>query len=254
MKNTLFSFSNFNLFCFNKAIKVFIVTASLGCSTLANAGEYKEIEKPANNSDLKDTWLVEYEADDFTDKIEHAKILFIPNNMQDGAAFFFRCQPYYTNFSMQYSEAKQNLLENGSLPNASSKFAKHGYIYDTKQDLTVEINGDDETYEISVGGQNNHITKLFKTTEKLQTDQLGMSLFFTFNFTEMPSFRKANSTDEAKDFFSQLNSAIKEKQTIQFSLKNSSGWQREFTLDTHRMLATTPPEVLEFCITNRTIQ
>ena len=254
MKNTLFSSSNFNLFCFNKALKISIVSTCLSFTTLTHAGKYKEIERPTNNSELKDTWVVEYEADDFTDKIEHAKLLYIPNNMQDGAAFFFRCQPYYTNFSIQYSEAKQNLLEDGTLPNASSKFAKHGYIYDTKQDLTVEIEGDDETYDISVGGQNNHITKLFKTTEKLQADQLGMSLFFTFNFTEMPSFRKANSTDEAVDFFSQLNNAIKEKQTIQFSLKNSSGWQREFSLDTHRMLASTPSDVLDFCMTNRTIQ
>ncbi len=227
----------------------------LSSLTPASAELVKEVENPASGKQfLQDTWVVEYQADAFTEKMEKVKVLYIPKDMQDEAAFFLRCEPFFTNFSIQYTDWEKNLRENGELPNASAKFAKHGFIYDTEQELEVTVDGDDQEYDISVGGQNKHITKLFKTDQKLQPGQLGMSLFFSFVAAEMPSFRSAETSDEAKDFFKQLNQAINTQKPIQFKLENDRGWQRNFSLDTARMVNAVPQEVLEFCVTKRQIK
>jgi len=223
--------------------------------TPAYAGDYQEVEKSFQKNELmQDTWVVTYQADDFTDKVEQAKIIYIPADLQTEAIFFMRCEPYFANFSIQYTDWEKNLKEDGELPNASDKYAKHGFVYDTEQELEISVDGDDEDYDISVGGQTNHITKLFKTDQTLQPGQLGMSLFFSFTFAEMPSFRDAKTSSDARDFFQQLNQAVKTQKPIQFQLENDQGWKRNFQLDTARMVKAVPEEVLGFCLTQRKLK
>ena len=224
-------------------------------TTSSQAAEYREVENNAGqNALLQNTWVTEYEADDFTDKVTLAKITFIPADMGTDASFLFRCRPYYTNFSIQYTDWQKNLLVNGKLTNDSSSFAKHGYVYDSKQTLQASSAGEKQSYLLSVGGQINHVTKLFKTDKKLEPGQMGMSLFFTFNFADMPSFRKAPSTDDAKDFFAQLNNALNQQSPIDFKLVSENGWQRNFVFDTERFVKAVPAQVIDFCVSGRKIQ
>lgn len=243
---------------FTKPVKrLSVITLLMGqlFLTASQAEDTRIVERavPANQL-LKDSWVINYQADDFSDEIKQAKIIYIPKDITQNAAFFIRCEPYFANFSVQYVEQKKNLMDDGSLPNASSKYAKHGYVYDDKQEVEVIVDGDNERYELSIGGQNKHLTKLFKTDKKIQPEQLGMSFFFSFTFKEMPSFRQASTSDEAESFFKQLNTAITSQSNIQFHLETENGWQRQFDLDTKRMLNIVPSEVLEFCVTKRSLK
>lgn len=234
---------------------ILIIACTFGFANSSLAASEKIIENPANNSQLlNDTWVVEYEADDFTDKVEKATITFIPKDFTQQAAFIMRCKPFYTNFKLEYVDNTKNLLEDGELPNASSNFAKHGFIYDSEQQLTVNVDGDKERYNVSVGGQKNYLSKSFKTKQKIQPEQLGMSFFYMFVAQEMPSFRTDNTTDDALDFNTQLKQAFKQQKNIKFTLKSENGWQRKFHLDTTRMLNTIPLEVLKFCVTKRALK
>ncbi len=236
-----------------KFAKMLLYIGFIGYVSTSYADEDKLIENPSNPY-ITDSWVVNYKSDDFTDKVTEATVLYIPPNFGEQAAFFLRCKPYFTNFSMQYTEQEKNLTENGKLPNASDKFAKHGYVYDDKQDMKVTVGDDSENYTLSVGGQNNHLTKLFKTEKTLQPGQLGMSWFYSFTFKEMPSFRPGKTPDDQRDFFTQLNQAIKQQKDIKFSLKADNGHKRDFTMDTQRMVKFIPPEVMDFCITNRQLK
>lgn len=222
--------------------------------TSSQAAKEEIIEKPLNNGYLTDTWVVNYQENDFSEKITEATLLYVPKNFTEEAAFLVRCKPFFTNFSMQYVESQKNLMQNGELNNDSDKFEKHGYIYDEKQRLSVEVDGDTENYMLSVGGQKNHLTKLFKTQKPIQNGQLGMSWFYSFTFKEMPSFRPGSTPDDAKDFFKQINHALNYKNPIHFTLKTDQGHQRSFSLDTQRMVDFVPPEVMEFCLTNRQLK
>lgn len=233
-------------------IKSLIVFAFIGYSLPSFAGSDKLIENPA--TPLSDTWIVTYDADDFTDEVKKARILYIPKQFGPQAAFTMQCKPFFTNFSMEYIDQQKNLASNGKLANASSSFAKHGYIYDDKQKMTVNVAGNSETYRPSVGGQTNHTTGLFKTKNALQTGEMGMTWFYSFTFKEMPSFRPSSTPEEAQDFFKQLNNAIKQQQSIDFTLEADNNHVRNFTLDTKRMTNFVPEEVMDFCITKRQLK
>lgn len=239
-----------------KTITLFSLFTVMGTYSQANlADEEQLIENPSKSSPfIKDSWIVTYQADDFTDKIKEAKVLFIPANFGQQAAIQLRCKPFFTNFSLQYTEQTKNLMNDDELPNASAKFAKHGYIYDDKQRLKVSANDDYETYEVSVGGQKNHLTNLFKTTNKIQPNQLGLSFFYSFTYQEMPSFRPGKTPEDARDFFKQIQQAVKHQTPIEFSLKTPQGWQRQFSWDTQRMMKVVPLEVMDFCLTNRKLK
>ncbi|QCU89959.1 hypothetical protein [Thiomicrorhabdus sediminis] len=234
-------------FCFGLLISAILISGN----TLAF--EEKLIENPAHKP-LKNTWVVNYEGDDFSEKLDTAKVLFIPADFSQEAAFFLRCNPFFTNFSIQYTEQQKNLMEDGELPNASSKYAKHGYIYDSKQTLKVKSESSSESYRLSIGGQTNHLSKLFKTELKQSEGLLGMSGFFSFTFEEMPSFRQATTNDEARDFFEQLNEAIANQENLDITLISDNGHKRQFNLDTQRMLKAVPQNVMEFCLTKRKIK
>ncbi|HHS99849.1 MAG TPA: hypothetical protein ENK73_03240 [Thiomicrospira sp.] len=236
----------------NQVIAMFLLSLT---SSVSLAEEMKMVENPATqNNEIKDSWVVNYQADDFTDEIKDAKILYIPKNYGEQAAIQLRCQPFFTNFSLQYIEQEKNLMDDGELPNASSKFAKHGYIYDDEQSLTVTVDGDSENYDVSVGGQNKHLTNLFKTKEKMQPGLLGMSFFYSFTFQEMPSFRPSKTPADAKDFFEQINDAVKNNKTVHFKLESNQDLVREFEWDTQRMKQFVPPEVMDFCLTKRKLK
>jgi hypothetical protein len=225
---------------------------TLSCS--AHAGEYRLIENPpASAKDfIKDSFTVQYSADDFTDKIDEAQILFIPADFSQQAAFFMRCRPYLTNFSVQYLEQQERLQESdGSLANASASYAKHGYIYNAKHDLTLRAASRKAHIEADVGGQNNHLTKLFKTDIDPVPGLLGMSFHYTFNYTDMPDFRSASNNADTRDAYAILTHAIQTQSPLMVELDGRRGPDRTFTLDTARMLKAVPEEVIEFCLTGR---
>ncbi|BCN93107.1 hypothetical protein THMIRHAM_08920 [Thiomicrorhabdus immobilis] len=241
---------------FTKLMLLSLIGAtSLSFASSSYATEEHLIEHPSKDSAfIQDSWIVNYQANDFTDKITEAKVLYIPANYGEQAAIQLRCKPFFTNFSLQYTEKSQNLMDDGELTNDSAKFAKHGYIYDDKQTLKVAVNDDYQTYETSVGGQKNHLTNLFKTQNKIQPGELGMIFFYSFTFQEMPEFRPGGTPDDARDFFKQINQAIKTKTSIEFTLKTKQGWQRQFNWNTQRMMEFVPPEVMDFCLTNRKLK
>jgi len=229
-----------------------VILGFIGYTVPSLAGSDKIIENPS--APLSDTWVVSYEADDFTDTVKKARVLYIPKQFGPQAAFTMQCKPFFTNFSMEYIEQQKNLAENGKLSNASSSFAKLGYAYDDKQKMTVKVGDDSETYHPSVGGQTNHTTALFKTKNTLQPGEMGMTWFYSFTFKEMPSFRASDTPDDAKDFFKQLNNAIKQQQNIDFTLEADNDHVRKFTLDAKRMTDFVPEEVMDFCLTKRQLK
>ena len=233
----------------------FITGLVLSASLTTAYAENQLVENPPKDSKfISNSWVVKYQANDFTDEITSATVLFIPKNYGEQAAIQLRCNPFFTNFSLQYTEQEQNLLDDGELPNASAKFAKHGYIYDDKQSLKVTVEDDYETYDVSVGGQNKHLTNLFKTENKIQPGLLGMSFFYSFTFKEMPSFRPGKTPDDAQDFFNQINHAVKNGKTVKFTLESEQDLIRKFEWNTQRMNAFVPQEVMDFCLTNRKLK
>lgn len=238
----------------NRMAKYSATACFLSLFGSVHAGDYREIEHPPSGTSklIKDSYVVEYSADDFTDKIEEAKVLFIPQDFRSQAAFFLRCRPYYTNFSVQFLE-QEDALKNrdGSLTNESAKFAKHGYVYNTKHDLKLISSGNSATIDADVGGQTNHLTQLFKTDVEKTSGLLGMSFHFTFNYTEMPDFRSASNTSAAITTFNILTQAIQSGETLTLQLDGRQAPDRTFILDTQRMRSAVPQEVLEFCLLNR---
>ncbi|MDG6772717.1 hypothetical protein QCB45_00040 [Thiomicrorhabdus sp. ZW0627] len=231
-----------------------LIAIGLLCSAFnAVAGEYQEIENPPESGGLiKDSFVVNYTADDFTDKIDEAKILYIPKDFSKQPAFLLRCRPYYTNFSVQYLEQEDKLKDSDeTLANAAASFAKHGFVYNAKHDLKISTDGKSKRMEILVGGQNNHLTKLFKTDVEKSPGLLGMSFYFTFNYQEMPSFRGATNTDESEDTFELLNRALQNSQPLRMELDGRNAPDRDFELDIKRMQQAVPESVIDFCLTGR---
>jgi len=239
-----------------KKLTQYLLLASLSSlSFIAHSGEETLTENPSTGL-LKDTFVVTYDYDDFSDKVNNADVLFIPADYQTQAAFFLRCRPFFTNFSVEFLERADNLKESdGSYENDSPKFAKHGYIYDTEHDLKIKTDGDSERMDISVGGQNNHLSKHFKTDIKKSAGLLGMSFHFTFNYQEMPSFRSVGNTSEAEDAFTLLNRALKQQTPLIFELGGRNQAQdRMFSLDTKRMKTAVPQNVIDFCFSKRQLR
>lgn len=239
----------------NKLKVKFVTGLLLSASLNAAYAENQLIENPPKNSEfISDSWVVKYQANDFTDEVTNATVLYIPKKYGEQAAIQLRCKPFFTNFSLQYTEQEKNLFDNGELPNASAKFAKHGYIYDDKQSLKVTVEDDYENYDVSVGGQNKHLTNLFKTESKIQPGLLGMSFFYSFTFQEMPSFRPGKTPDDARDFFEQINYAVKNGKAVKFRLESKQDLVRKFEWNTQRMNEFVPQEVMNFCLTNRKLK
>lgn len=232
-----------------------VALSGLGLLSLnAQAGEDRLVENPSSDL-LKDTFVVSYVYDDFTDKVTDADLLFIPADYQTEAAFFMRCRPFFTNLSIDFLENESNLKSSdGSLENASPNFEKHGYIYDTKHSLTIKTEGSSERMKISVGGQNNHLSKHFKTDIPKTEGLLGMSFHFTFNYIEMPSFRSVGNTSESKDAFKLLNRAFKQQTPMVFELNGRNAKDRTFTLDTKRLQKIAPQRVIDFCFSQRKLR
>ncbi|WP_028486801.1 hypothetical protein [Thiomicrorhabdus chilensis] len=224
----------------------------MSLSFAATAGDYQVIENPPANGLVKDSFVVTYSANDFTDKIDEAKILFIPENFRTQPAFLLRCRPYYTNFSVQFLETEKNLQDSdGTLTNEAASFAKHGYIYNADHDLTISVGDQDESMDILVGGQNKHLTQLFKTDLPKPAGLLGMSFYFTFNYKEMPSFRNAKNNSDTRDAYRLLKTAVQNQQPLILELDGRNAPDRRFTLDSKRLNQAVPPEVIEFCLTGR---
>lgn len=217
------------------------------------AGDYQIIEHPAPLGQLlKDSFVINYSADDFSEKLDEAKIIFIPADFRTQAAFFLRCRPYYTNFSVQFLEQEEALRErSGELKNDAEKFAKHGYIYNAEHKLKVSTPDDSVRLEVDVGGQNKHLTQLFKTDIQQTPGLLGMSFHFTFNYKEMPDFRVASNDSDTRAVFKLLNSAIQKQTALRLELDGRNAPDRTFELNTQRIVQTVPPEVLEFCLMRR---
>lgn len=239
----------------NNRVRFLILAGLASFSFNAQSGEETLIENPSTGL-LKDSFVVSYVYDDFTDKVEDADILFIPADYRTQAAFFWRCRPFFTNFSVEFLEHEDNLKErDGSFKNSSPKYAKHGYIYDTKHDLKIKTDGDSERMEVSVGGQNAHLTKHFKTDIQNPAGLLGMTYHFTFNYIEMPAFRKVGTTSEAQDAFALLNRAVKQQTPLVFELEGRNNAQdRTFTLDTQRMQNAVPQNVIDYCFGQRKLR
>mgnify|MGYP000277112352 CR=1 FL=1 len=254
-KNVTHSIVNKLIHTRRNTIQVAVAFALSLSFTSSFAANESLIENPPKASQhINDSWVVKYQANDFTDKITEATLLYIPSNFGEKAAFFMRCKPFFSNFSLQYSELEKNLMDGNELPNASNNFAKHGYVYDDKQRMKVQTGNQSNHYKLSAGGQKNHLTKLFKTEKNIQPGELGMSLFYSFTFKEMPSFRPGSTSDDAADFFKQLNQAIKQKQDMQFTLESDQNHIRQFKLNTQRMVEFVPKEVIDFCVTGRQLK
>jgi hypothetical protein len=217
------------------------------------AGDYQIIEQPAPSGQLlKDSFVINYSADDFSEKLDEAKVIFIPADFRTQAAFFLRCRPYYTNLSVQFLEQADALKDgDGELANDAEKYAKHGYIYNAEHKLKVSTPQDNERLEVHVGGQNKHLTQLFKTDVPQTPGLLGMSFHFTFNYKEMPDFRVASNDSDTRAVFKLLNNALQTQTPLRFELDGRNAPDRTFELNTQRMVQIVPPEVLEFCLTRR---
>lgn len=226
----------------------------------ASAEEHHLIEAPVasnQSSDgvLKNSWVVDYRTDDFTDVIKNATVLFIPEDYSTQKAFFMRCNDFFSNFSVQYIE-NESALKNrsGTLPNASSDYIKHGYLYDDKQRLTVKSSNNSVSFDISVGGQNNSLSNLFKTDIEKQPGLLGMSLHTSFTYKEMPSFKADRNSSDLKKFFALLKPGLAGQDPLHFELVSDQGQKHTFSLDVKRMNQFVPKEVMDYCFTDRELR
>jgi hypothetical protein len=225
----------------------------------ASASEYHEVENPAqsNQTDtlLRDTWVVDYKTDDFTDTVTQATVLYIPQDYRTQKAIFMRCNDFFSNLSVQYLDEEKFLKDgDGELPNASPGFAKHGYVYDDKQQLTVKSDSGAVSFDISVGGQNKTLSKLFKTDIEKQPGLLGMSFFTSFTYKEMPSFRADTNSSDAKDFFNLLKPALAGNKPLYFELESDQDHKHSFSLDVKRMNEFVPKQVMDYCFTGRILR
>lgn len=203
------------------------------------------------------SWQLEYEYDDFSEKIHHAKLTYAPQDFASQKAFLIRCQPFYTNFSTSFLEEKNNLMENGKLHNDSSKYAKHGFIYDQKQDLKVEVAGRSFSEEVSVGGQIRALSNWFPLADSFKAankDKVSVSWHTSMVFKEIPSFTSTKNTDLSRKLFKAFKAAIENSTPMHFQLDMPNGIQQKYSLDVQRLKKFAPPEVLDFCLLNRTLR
>lgn len=243
---------------FKKTLPLFLILPLL-ISGQVNAAEYHEVENPAksNQADtfLKDTWVVDYKTDDFTDTVKRATVLYIPQDYRTQKVFFMRCRDFFSNFSVQYLDEEKFLKErDGTLPNASPSFIKHGYVYDDTQKLTVKSDSDSVSFDISVGGQNRALSKLFKTDIEKQPGLLGMSFHTSFTYQEMPSFKTDSNSSDVKEFFNLLKPALASQNPLYFELESSNGHKHSFSLDVKRMNQFVPKQVMDYCFIGRTLR
>lgn len=238
--------------------KVTLIASLSLLTSVSFAGNHHQIENPKNLSAdgvYKDTWILKYQADDFSDDISNATLLFIPQDYRTEKAYLLRCKDYFANVSVKYIDHEKSLkTPGGALPNASKSFAKHGYVYDTKQSLKVTANDETESYNVSVGGQNRALSKLFKTDIKKEPGMLGMSFHFSFTYREMPAFKADKNSSDTRYFYKQLVTALKNDENIHFDLENDLGHRHQFTLDIKRLNKFVPPEVMEYCFTKRELR
>ncbi len=228
-------------------------------SSQVNASEYHEVENPVKSNQaggfLKDTWVIDYNVNDFTDTLRQATVLYIPEDYRTQKVFFMRCRDYFSNLSVQYIDEETFLKEsNGTLPNASPSFIKHGYVYDDKQKLTVKTDSDSVSFDISVGGQNKALSKLFKTDIEKQPGMLGMSFHTSFTYQEMPSFKADSNSSDVKALFNLLKPALASQNPLYFELESSEGHKHSFSLDVKRMNQFVPKQVMDYCFTGRTLR
>ena len=239
----------------NKPIKTVLLPALLTFSFTIQAGEEKLLENPSDGGLLKDTFAVSYVYDDFSEEIQDANVLFIPADYRSEAAFFMRCRPYFTNFSVEFLEQQTNLANrDGRLENDSPDYAKHGYVYDTKHNLKMTTDHQSKKMAIAVGGQNNHLNRHFESDIEKTPGLLGMSFHVTFNYTEMPAFRPVGNSASAKDVHRLLKRALQRQTPLIFELDGRNAPDRTFTLDTKRMQTFVPPQVIDFCVSNRQLR
>ena len=242
---------------FKKALPLCLILP-LWMSGHANASEYHEVENPAkpNQTDtlLKDTWVVDYKTNDFTDAVTQATVLYIPQDYRHQKVFFMRCNDFFSNLSVQYVDEEKFLKDGDELPNASPGFAKLGYVYDDKQKLTVKSNSDSVSFDISVGGQNKALSKLFKTDIEKQAGLLGMSFHTSFTYQEMPSFKSDTNSSDTVDLFNLLKPALSGDNPLYFEIESDQGHKHSFALDVKRMNQFVPKQVMDYCFTARTLR
>ncbi len=244
--------------CFKKSLPLFLILP-LFISSQVNATEYHKVENPGKSNQagsfLKDTWVVDYKVDDFTDAVKQATILYIPQDYRTQKVFFMRCRDFFANFSVQYLDDEKFLKESdGTLPNASPSFIKQGYVYDDKQKLTVKTDSDSVSFDISVGGQNKALSKLFKTDIKKQPGLLGMSFHTSFIYQEMPSFKVDSNSSDVKALFNLLKPALASQNPLYYELESNEGHKHRFSLDVKRMNQFVPKQVMDYCFIGRTLR
>lgn len=221
-------------------------------STNVQAGSESYAE---NDHWPKDSWHLEYEYEDFSDKITSAKLVYAPGNYGPEKAFLIRCQPYYTNFSVAFIAPEKDIKEDGEYHNNADKFAEHGFVYSQERDITFKVNADSYDEEVEVGGHNRGISKWIRAaSDNLPADSLQMNLFSTLVFSDIPSFLGKQNNDLSENLYAALKSAINNESSVQFKLKMPNDKIHEFSLDGKRLKAFAPQEVLDFCLLKRRLR
>lgn len=232
---------------------------TIGCLLLAMTTSLKALaaaesyaEKP---SWPKDSWHIDYVYDDFSDAIDHANLIYIPADYSTQTAFLLRCQPYYTNVNVAFLANAKQIKENGEFHNDSQKFAKHGFVYDEKRQLSVKVGDASFQQDVSLGGQKRGLSKWLKPlNQSLPAGQLQMSLFSTLVYDNIPEFTSNRNTDLSRDLYQAISTGLSSNQTIQMYLDLPNSQTREFELDLKRLKAFAPTEVIEFCFTARKLR
>ncbi|WP_321275891.1 hypothetical protein [Thiomicrorhabdus indica] len=216
------------------------------------AGQESDFE---NSHWPKDAWFLEYEYDDFSDEIEFANLIYLPQDFLTEKAFLLRCQPYYTNVNVAFLEDESTIQEDGKYHNDSKKYAKHGFVYDEKRPIRLAVN--DKTYQdqVSVGGQNRNLSKWLKPlNQTLPAGSLQMRFFSSIVYDNIPEFTSNRNNDLSRAFHQAINKGLKENSNINFRIDMPNNITHEFELNLQRLKAFAPPEVLEFCFTGRKLR
>jgi len=221
-------------------------------STTALAAKDSFSESP---SWPKDAWHIEYQYDDFSDKIEQARLIYAPADYTQQAAFFLRCQPYYTNLSVAFLAPKTAIRENGEFHSNAQKFTKHGFVYSQQQTIRLQAEGQSYQSELDLGGQTRGISKWIQPAlAKLPADQLQMLFFGSMIFSDIPSFTSEQNTDYSTQLFKALSSAIRNESTLKIQLSMPNNQSREFVINGKRLKQFTPEEVMDFCLLKRQLR
>lgn len=241
-----------NAFCKSRLAFAILGTSLVLSSNQLLAGSDRYAE---NDSWPKDSWHLDYEYDDFSDKVKMAKLVYAPLNYGPEKAILLRCQPYYTNISVAFIEPKNAIMENGEFHNNAQKFAKHGFVYSEERDIKFSVNGKNYSEEVEVGGQIRGISKWIRATQtELADDSLQMNLFSTLVFSEIPSFLSKQNNDLSESLYVALKTAINNESSVQFTLEMPNDKNHTFALDGKRLKAFAPPEVLDFCLLQRKLR